>query len=265
MVLRPFAEPEKMLFRFGPGIGEKSFSRALTIRIHEIIAQVTGLNATDDLGFIGCCAVTKVGVSRPEVWLDFRFKNATYADTTGFSGGATYYPKQELNALRGYLFMDDATKSAIVTVRDIPEYNKKGEVDNVQRKVAVLRIPAVLVMCILTILDHDPLDPTLLVRYALTERGNAFMDEYVDPDLVGQYLPIDITATVSAKTDERYDVDKMLRLVEENSPKLIPGFVATLPADKAKVSTTVETTSSKNKEKKKNKRKKPKYDGKGGA
>ena len=40
MKLKELVQPEKLLYKFEPGSGD-AFKRSLTVRIHELIAQLT--------------------------------------------------------------------------------------------------------------------------------------------------------------------------------------------------------------------------------
>ena len=223
MRFKEIVDPIKKLYMFEPGFGEHSFSRALSIRIHEIFAQKCGLNATEDLGFIGCCAVARVTDLVPEVWIDFRFSKASAADRNEYTGKAAYFPKEEFKVLENYLFVGDVMKSSKVIMRDIPVINNKGEVEDVKKNVGVLRIYGQLALCLAVIVDVNILNPDFVCRFAFTERGNRFMNEYVDPSLINSYLPIDISLTVknSDTEDNRFDVDKAIMAIKEGHAALI--------------------------------------------
>lgn len=223
MRFKEIVEPVKSLYKFEPGYGENSFSRALSIRIHEIFAQKCGLNATEDLGFLGCCAVARVTDLVPEVWIDFKFSKASTADRNEYTGKAAYFPKKEFKELENYLFVGDVLKNSKVIMRDIPVINNKGEVEDVIKNVGVLRIYGQLALCLAVVVNVNILNPDFLVRFSFTERGNRFMNEYVDPSLINSYLPIDVSVTVknSDSDDNRFDVDKAIMAIQEGHMALI--------------------------------------------
>lgn len=224
MKFKQIATPLKKLYMFKPGFGEDSFNKALAIRIHEIIAQTHGLSATKDLGFIGCCAVAQATTMAPEVWIDFYFKTASYAsDDGGYSGKATYFPRKELDSLENYIFFGKAIQNAKVIVRDIPVTNAKGEINDVKKNVPVLRIYGQLALCLATIVDVNILNPNFMTRFTLAERGNQYMNEYIDPALINEYIPIEMSVTVLASDvdDNRFDPSKALMALQEMNKALI--------------------------------------------
>lgn len=224
MKFKQIATPLKKLYMFKPGFGEDSFNKALAIRIHEIIAQKHGISATKDLGFIGCCAIAQVTSMKPEIWIDFYFKKASYAaDDGGYSGKSAYFPRKELDAMQNYLFFGTAMENARVIVRDIPVTNAKGEIEDVKKKVPVLRIYGQPALCLATIVDVNILNPNFVSRFTLTDRGNQYMNEYVDPEMINEYLPIEMSVTVLASDldENRYDPDKALMALQEMDKALI--------------------------------------------
>lgn len=219
MKLKELVQPEKLLYKFEPGSGD-AFNRSLTVRIHELIAQLTGKNATNDLGFLGCCAVANTSDMNPEVWVDFQFKKATTAVHDKFSGKAEYHPKDELKKLENYLYAGPLSKNVKVIMRDIPEVNARGEVTNVKKNVGVLRIYASLPICCALITNTNILEPSFLVRFQLAETSNSLMNEYVAPELVDSYLPINISVTTLHGADE-FDPDNVLTAIKEMNKNLI--------------------------------------------
>lgn len=231
MVLRELMGPTKLLYKFAPGTrNDDTFRAPLTIRVCEIIAQKTGKKAVQDLGLLGCCAVTNVIDPKPEVWVDFRFKYATYPENTGFTGRVTYHPKPELKALKNYLYFGELEDNISVVTRTLPEYNKKGEVIKETKNVAILRLHVNPALCVAVMADHNVLDPDFMVRYGVTEHGNAYMTEYVDPELVDKYMAIEFALTVKADSREdgadnsglRFNPEDAVRAMEEGCKNLIP-------------------------------------------
>lgn len=220
MKMREVVEPAKYLYMLDPGFGEYSFNRGLNVRIHELFAQKCGLNATDDLGFIGCCAVARTKDLVPEVWVDFLFRKACDADRNEFNGKASYFPKKEFKCLENVLFAGDLMKSAKVVMRDLPTFNKKGEVVDVRKKVGVLRIYGQLAMCAALIVNTNILHPDFRVRFAYMENGNRYLNEYVDADIINNYLPIDVSVTVNANA-EKYDEEQIAMAIQESNENLI--------------------------------------------
>ena len=219
MKLKELVQPEKLLYKFEPGSGD-AFNRSLTVRIYELIAQLTGKNATNDLAFLGCCAVANTSDMNPEVWVDFPFKQATAAVHDKFSGKAEYHPKDELKKLENYLYAGPLNKNVKVIMRDIPEVNAGGEVTNVKKNVGVLRIYASLPICCALITNTNILEPSFLVRFQLAETSNSLMNEYVAPELVDSYLPINISVTTLHGADE-FDPDNVLTAIKEMNKNLI--------------------------------------------
>lgn len=219
MKFKELVQPEKLLYKFEPGSGD-AFNRSLTVRIHELVAQLTGKNATNDLGFLGCCAVANTSDMNPEIWVDFQFKKATEAVHDKFSGKAEYHPKDELKKLENYLYAGPLNKNVKVIMRDIPEVNARGEVTNVKKNVGVLRIYASLPICCALITNTNILEPSFLVRFQLAETSNSLMNEYVAPELVDSYLPINISVTTLHGADE-FDPDNVLTAIKEMNKNLI--------------------------------------------
>lgn len=219
MKLKELVQPEKLLYKFEPDGGD-AFNRSLTVRIHELVAQLTGKNATNDLGFLGCCAVANTSDMNPEIWIDFLFKKSTEAVHDKFSGKAEYHPKDELKKLENYLYAGPLNKNVKVIMRDIPEINARGEVTNVKKNVGVLRIYASLPICCALITNTNILEPSFLVRFQLAENSNSLMNEYVAPELVDSYLPINISVTTRYGADE-FDPDNVATAIKETNKNLI--------------------------------------------
>ena len=268
MDFKPIVKPVKELYRFSPGFEENAINRIVTIRLFELIAQKAGKSA-EDLGFLGCCALSPVDELNPEIWLDFDFYKATYANTSGFSGGAIYYPRKELNALSGYMFLGNVEDNSITTIRNVPVINKKGAIKDVQKDVGILRIKADIIMTMLTVINRSALDPNLMFRYSFNEKGDSYINEFIDPTIMNKPMAIDIAVTTSSAAyfNEPYDPDRYVQVLHEKDNKLRLTYVGERPKEieKRMNRRRKEETTKESREPKESAKPQKKFGGRGGA